>query len=154
MAGQRRPVCSTAMAPWRNRIVGAGTNPPDQLVANPRNWRTHPTAQRAALTGALAEVGWVARVLVNRTTGHVVDGHAGARRGAQAPGDRTVGATPGATERVDRELAGRQLRLEIRSGCLHVDQIRGGFNELHSAHRREHLADIGVRESDRVEHPR
>ena len=27
------------------------------------------------MAGALAEVGWVAQVLVNRTTGHVVDGH-------------------------------------------------------------------------------
>ena len=27
---------------WRNRIVGTSLEPPDQLVANPRNWRTHP----------------------------------------------------------------------------------------------------------------
>jgi DNA modification methylase len=61
---------------WRNRIVGSGEESPEQLLANPRNWRTHPAAQRAALAGALTEVGWVAQVLVNRTTGHVVDGHA------------------------------------------------------------------------------
>ncbi|MHB8397810.1 MAG: DNA modification methylase [Candidatus Limnocylindrales bacterium] len=65
-----------APSPWRNRIVGSGEEAPGQLVANPRNWRTHPVAQRAALAGALAEVGWVAQVLVNRTTGHLVDGHA------------------------------------------------------------------------------
>ena len=35
----------------------------------------HPREQQAALAGALAEVGWVGQVLVNRTTGHVVDGH-------------------------------------------------------------------------------
>jgi DNA modification methylase len=62
--------------PWRNRIVGSGEVSPAELVANPRNWRTHPPDQRAALAGSLAEVGWVAQVLVNRTTGHVVDGHA------------------------------------------------------------------------------
>jgi DNA modification methylase len=61
---------------WRNRIVGSGEEPPDQLLANPRNWRTHPAAQRDALRGSLDEVGWVAQILVNRTTGHVVDGHA------------------------------------------------------------------------------
>ena len=61
---------------WRNRIVGAGDEAPDQLVANPRNWRTHPGAQRDALRGSLSTVGWVQQVLVNRTTGHVVDGHA------------------------------------------------------------------------------
>jgi DNA modification methylase len=65
-----------AAAPWRNRIVGSGEASPGELVANPRNWRTHPPDQRVALAGSLAEVGWVAQVLVNRTTGHVVDGHA------------------------------------------------------------------------------
>lgn len=61
---------------WRNRIVGTGDEDPTQLLANPRNWRTHPAAQRAALRGSLDEVGWVQQVMVNRTTGHVVDGHA------------------------------------------------------------------------------
>jgi hypothetical protein len=60
---------------WRNRIVGHADVPPDELVPNPRNWRTHPQEQQRALSGALTEVGWVAEVLVNRTTGHVVDGH-------------------------------------------------------------------------------
>jgi hypothetical protein len=62
--------------PWRNRIVGTGEEAPDQLVANPLNWRTHPGPQRDALRGSLAEVGWVQQVLVNQRTGHVVDGHA------------------------------------------------------------------------------
>ena len=62
-------------AAWRNRIVGSGEEPPEQLLANPANWRTHPKDQQKALAGALAEVGWVGQVLVNRTTGHVVDGH-------------------------------------------------------------------------------
>ena len=60
---------------WRNRIVGHGEEAPEQLIANPANWRGHPKEQQAALAGALGEVGWVAQVLVNRTTGHVVDGH-------------------------------------------------------------------------------
>jgi hypothetical protein len=60
---------------WRNRIVGHADMPPGDLLPNPRNWRSHPPEQQRALSGALAEVGWVAEVLVNRTTGHVVDGH-------------------------------------------------------------------------------
>src|SRR5207249_8671297 len=60
---------------WRNRIVGHGAEAPDQLLANPANWRTHPKEQQVALAGSLSEVGWVQQVLVNRTTGHVVDGH-------------------------------------------------------------------------------
>jgi nitrate reductase alpha subunit len=61
--------------PWQNRIVGHGEERPDQLLANPKNWRIHPKAQQDALAGVLDEVGWVAEVIVNRTTGHVVDGH-------------------------------------------------------------------------------
>jgi DNA modification methylase len=66
---------STSTA-WRSRIVGSGEEAPEQLLANPLNWRTHPGAQRAAIRGSLSSVGWVAQVIVNRTTGHVVDGHA------------------------------------------------------------------------------
>lgn len=61
---------------WRNRITGSGTEDPAQLLANPLNWRTHPGPQRDALRGSLSEIGWVQQVLVNTTTGHMVDGHA------------------------------------------------------------------------------
>ncbi len=60
---------------WRNRIIGHGEEAPDQLLANPRNWRIHPRAQQDALAGLLDQVGWVQDVIVNRRTGHVVDGH-------------------------------------------------------------------------------
>jgi len=61
--------------PWRSRITGSGTEDPAVLVANPRNWRLHPKGQRTAMGDMLARVGWVQQVLVNRTTGLVVDGH-------------------------------------------------------------------------------
>ena len=60
---------------WRNRIVGEGEQPASQFVANPANWRVHPQAQRDAMRGALNEVGWVQRVIVNRRTGYLIDGH-------------------------------------------------------------------------------
>lgn len=60
---------------WSNRIVGVGEVPPGELIANPRNWRKHSRAQRRALTGVMNDVGWVQRVIVNRGTGHIVDGH-------------------------------------------------------------------------------
>ena len=59
----------------RSRIVGEGAEKPDQLLANPSNWRRHPKEQQDALEGLLREVGWVQRVIVNRATGHIVDGH-------------------------------------------------------------------------------
>jgi len=63
------------MAEWKNRIVGHGEEAPDQLLANPHNWRIHPGFQQEALAAVLDEVGWVQEVIVNRTTGHLVDGH-------------------------------------------------------------------------------
>lgn len=60
---------------WRSRIVGRGDESPTALVANPSNYRKHPKAQAAALAGVLSEVGWVQDVIVNKTTGHLVDGH-------------------------------------------------------------------------------
>ena len=62
-------------SPWRNRIVGYSEEPPDQLLANPLNWRIHPGSQQAALSGMLGEVGLVQNVVVNRTTNTLVDGH-------------------------------------------------------------------------------
>jgi DNA methylase len=62
-------------APWQNRIVDHADVAPNDLVPNPPNWRTHPLEQQRALGGALSEVGWVTGVVVNRTTGNVVDGH-------------------------------------------------------------------------------
>ena len=76
---RRAATGATVPAPagtWRNRIVGSGEEAPDQLLANPGNWRVHPKAQQDALAGALDAVGWVGQVLVNRRSGCVVDGHA------------------------------------------------------------------------------
>ena len=61
---------------WKNRIVGYGEAPPDQLLANPKNYRRHPNLQREALRGSLDEIGVIAPCVVNQTTGNLVDGHA------------------------------------------------------------------------------
>lgn len=61
---------------WRNRIVGHGEEAPDQLLSNPWQWRVHPKAQQDSLKAVLDEVGWVQNVVVNKRTGHMVDGHA------------------------------------------------------------------------------
>jgi hypothetical protein len=73
---KRTHAAAAPTASWRNRITGTGEEAPDQLLANPANWRIHPKAQQDALAGALDQVGWVQQVLVNRRSGFVVDGHA------------------------------------------------------------------------------
>jgi hypothetical protein len=60
---------------WQNRITRYGEESPDQLLAHPLNFRTHPKSQQDALSGVLGEVGVVQNVIVNERTGHVVDGH-------------------------------------------------------------------------------
>jgi DNA modification methylase len=74
-SGSRRPPRRGHPDPWRTRIVGHGEESPDGLLPNPQNWRRHPRDQQHALSGALDEIGWVQQVIVNRTTGHLVDGH-------------------------------------------------------------------------------
>jgi hypothetical protein len=61
---------------WKNRIVGEGEMPANQFLANRYNFRRHPATQREALRGSLNELGWIQRVVINRTTGNLIDGHA------------------------------------------------------------------------------
>ena len=63
------------MAKIKNRIVGNGEEPLDQILYNPRNWRIHPLSQQDALKGVLEEVGWVQQVIINKRTGNLIDGH-------------------------------------------------------------------------------
>jgi hypothetical protein len=65
----------TTAAPWRSRIVDHADVSPAELLDNPRNWRQHPKAQADALADALDSVGFVTSVIVNRTSGRLVDGH-------------------------------------------------------------------------------
>ncbi len=76
----------------RSRIVGHGEEAPQQLLAHPQNFRRHPGEQLDALRGSLKELGWVKTVLVNRRTGHVVDGHARIEE-AMRQGQATVPVT-------------------------------------------------------------
>lgn len=53
-------------APWGNRIVGTGTLPASQFLANAANWRIHPKPQQDVMSGMLNAVGFVQHVIVNR----------------------------------------------------------------------------------------
>ena len=76
-------------ARWRSRIVGHAELRPADITTHPLNWRTHPRAQHAALTGVLDEVGWVQQVIINRRTGRLVDGHLRVEA-AQRRGEPTI----------------------------------------------------------------
>lgn len=60
---------------WANRIVSYGDDDPANLLANPYNHRIHGQRQARAVNESLGAVGWITPVIVNETTGHVVDGH-------------------------------------------------------------------------------
>ena len=60
---------------WRSRIVAHGDAAPANLVAHPLNPKVHPRAQAEALAAILGDRGWISEVVVNRTTGRLLDGH-------------------------------------------------------------------------------
>ena len=60
---------------WASRIVGEDDVSPSTLIPNLLNWRKHPKHQQDALSGALDQIGWVQRVVVNKRTGNIIDGH-------------------------------------------------------------------------------
>ncbi len=66
----------TAKQVWDVKVVGWDMVPPEDLLANPANFRRHPAKQREALRGSLNELGIIAPVIQNVTTGHLLDGHA------------------------------------------------------------------------------
>lgn len=90
MAKKTQPK-QAATAHIRTRIVGHSEEDPADLMGNPLNFRRHPGNQLEALRGSMKELGWIKSVLVNRTTGHVIDGHArceeAMRQGAKVPVD-------------------------------------------------------------------
>lgn len=77
---------------WKKRIVGYGDEPLDEILFNPANWRIHPKVQQEALSGVLEEIGVVQDVIINRTTGNLVDGHLRCQLAARN-GEKTIPAT-------------------------------------------------------------
>lgn len=60
---------------WKNRIRGYGMTRVADAVANPHNWRLHTEDQYAVLDAGLVEVGIVQNIIVNVTSGNMIDGH-------------------------------------------------------------------------------
>ncbi|MFH0825270.1 MAG: hypothetical protein V2B18_21170 [Pseudomonadota bacterium] len=49
---------------------------PMTLKPNPSNFRRHPEQQKKVLAAMITEVGWAGALLLNESTGHLIDGHA------------------------------------------------------------------------------
>lgn len=65
------------MAGWQSSIVSFEPDvDPTDLLAHPLNARRHGGHQRQILREALGRFGWIAPVIVNQRTAHVLDGHA------------------------------------------------------------------------------
>ncbi len=60
---------------WRNRIIGSGKEDPQKILSNPYNFRKHPEEQEKALQRIFEKIGWVQEVIINKRTGHLLDGH-------------------------------------------------------------------------------
>jgi hypothetical protein len=63
---------------FKDRILRLDRVKSSELAQNPKNWRTHPEAQQAAMRGVLSEIGWtdalIARQLPDGTL-ELIDGH-------------------------------------------------------------------------------
>jgi hypothetical protein len=59
----------------RNRIVSYADVAPGELLEHPDNLVIHTAEQEAQMEHLLKTVGWVARVLVNKNSGRIIDGH-------------------------------------------------------------------------------
>ncbi|MDO4574035.1 MAG: hypothetical protein Q4D98_02350 [Planctomycetia bacterium] len=62
----------------RDRIKAFCRVPARELMPNPKNWRTHPVAQKNALKGVLAEIGYADALLAREDEEgrlRLVDGH-------------------------------------------------------------------------------
>ena len=61
----------------RDRVKELRRVPASELRANPKNWRTHPPAQEAALKGVLAEIGFADAMIAREPEDglELIDGH-------------------------------------------------------------------------------
>lgn len=73
----------------KNSIVESADIDPQSLDLHELNWRIHTAEQKKALGEALEKIGWVQRVVVNKNTNKIIDGHLRVAV-ARARGEATV----------------------------------------------------------------
>lgn len=60
---------------WTNKIINHTMESPSDLCPNGFNHRLHPEKQVDATVSSLEELGVIKSVIVNKTTGNIIDGH-------------------------------------------------------------------------------
>ena len=60
---------------WRNRITGSGTLKVAEAARQPLELPAPPGSPVSSPRGLPRQVGWVQQVVVNTTTGNMIDGH-------------------------------------------------------------------------------
>ena len=78
MPKKRKSASPSAPAIVRDRIQDLRRIPVAALKAHPRNWRTHPKAQREAMAGVLAKIGYADALVVRPLADgffEILDGH-------------------------------------------------------------------------------
>ena len=60
---------------WADRTVRQAHIAPSELTKHPQNWRAHPKHQQAAMVGVLTDIGWLEDILVQESTGIIINGH-------------------------------------------------------------------------------
>jgi hypothetical protein len=63
------------MNQWQSRIVGLTYEPPESLLAHPKNTKIHPEVQQTTMRAALGTLGWLTGIIQNDETGFIIDGH-------------------------------------------------------------------------------
>lgn len=112
-----------------SRITGHGSQPASKFTLNPLNFRSHPEMQQIAADQSLHQLGWIQQVIVNSTTGHVIDGELRIQRALAISPDEPVPF-------IEVELSLEEEKLAL----LSLDPI-SGMATLREAHLKQLLAD-------------
>lgn len=108
-----------ASSRWVSRIVGHDKVAASQLLKNPLNHRLHPQKQRDVVSASIRELGFIKSVIVNRLTGHIVDGHERVRQALEEGPDTAVDVEY--VELSDEEEKKALLVLDASSELADVD---------------------------------
>ena len=65
----------SVVALYKNRIIGYGMVAPDQLLANPLNFRVHTKEQKDKMRASLRTLGWMDTIIVNQRSQFILNGH-------------------------------------------------------------------------------